>query len=99
MADPSNPILTRRQFLNQFPEFKDTDSGLVQSKIDDAHRRVDEVVWGGKASMGIAWLAAHLIAMTPIGVNARIGKDKDDTLYRKVFKSMQLEVTSGYRVL
>lgn len=100
MADPSTPLVTVPQFVRRFPEFRDTDEVLVQSKINEAHWRVDETVWGDdKAPTGIAWLAAHMIAMTPMGEKARIGKDKDSTLYYTEFRRMMREVTSGFRVI
>ena len=100
MADPATPLITLRQFVRRFPEFRSTDQGVVQARINEAHPRVDEAVWGDdKAATGIAWLAAHMIATSPVGEQARIADMDGSTRYLKEFKRMMLEVTSGFRVI
>jgi hypothetical protein len=93
-------LLTVRTFQRRFPEFRDTDVGIIQARIDEAHVRVDESVWGDdRAATAIAWLAAHMIATSPVGEQARIADEDGKTRYLKEFNRMKYEVTSGFRVI
>jgi|GEM_PF-903705 len=66
MAVTPASLRTRR------PEFTPTDDAVVQAAIDDAVTEVDERVFGEKADQAVSLLAAHKLAVSPFGQQARI---------------------------
>lgn len=57
-------------FKTTFPEFASADDGLVSAKLAEALRSIDVDIWGDLAVDGQAYLAAHLLAMSPFGIQA-----------------------------
>ena len=53
-------------------EFTATPDAVVQAAIDDASTEVDPRVFGEKADQAITLLAAHKLAMSPYGQQARL---------------------------
>ena len=91
--------MTLRQFVRRFPEFRDSDPTLIQSKLDDAAEQIEDDVWGGKANQGQAYLAAHLLAINPMGEVMRLEKDSDKTVYLLNYKKLLRQVAYGFRVI
>lgn len=97
MAAPT--VLTARQFVQRFPEFRETDKVLIELCLIEAEDQVGAVVWGSRREIGVRYLAAHLIASGPTGEKARLAKDWDATVYMKHFRRAQLAACSGFRVV
>lgn len=68
MAITVTPITLRAQR----PEFAPTADAVVQAAIDDAVTEVDERVFGEKANQAVSLLAAHKLAISPHGRQARL---------------------------
>lgn len=90
--------MTAEKFLTQFPEFKGVELDLVQAHLDAAALEIDVDIWGLKADQGQAYLAAHKMALSPYGQNARLSTDDGRTTYFTHYKALRLQVTSGFRV-
>jgi len=86
------------QFQIQFPEFASTDVALVQSMLDAATLEIDVSVWRAKADQGQAYLAAHKLATSPFGQNARLVAKDGTTTYWTTYVKLQGQVASGFRV-
>lgn len=93
-------------FIGAFPEFRRVEKGLVDAKLAEARLQVDASVWGSKADLGVSYLAAHLIALSPFGQHARLvpptaKATREDVLttYERQFEAMKRQVTSGFRVV
>ena len=92
-------------FLERFPEFSKTNvsnPSLVQDMLDDAALVIDPSTWGPLAGQGHGYLAAHMLALSPFGQQARLvldGKAGDSTTYQKHYERLMRLVGSGYRVL
>lgn len=72
------------QFLVEFPEFGPTNTqrpGLIEAKLEHASRFVSARLWGTRYDRGVYLKAAHLLAMTPYGENARLHKTSPETVY------------------
>jgi len=77
-------------FKVKFPEFGKADVGLIQSALDSASTQIDTTVWGAKADEGLAYLAAHTLALSPMGQNAKlVAKDGETTTYITHYKRLQ----------
>ena len=85
-------------FVADFPEFEPAGRQLVESKLADARLRVDAAVWEAKTDLGVKYLAAHLLALSPFGQQARLVAKDGSTTYGKHHKQMVHEVTAGFRV-
>jgi hypothetical protein len=95
-------------FLARFPEFKpggntqqQTDAAaVIVTELTRAAGHVNSAVWGDQADDGVAYLAAHRIAIRPGGFFARIPVGKDGTTtYGKEFDRMRSMLLVGDRVI
>ena len=93
-------------FRTGFPEFNGVTDGMVQMWLNAAQLRIDQGIWGAfgtspnltNADFGHGYLAAHLLATSPFGQNARmVAKEGSTTYWQNYVKYMRL-VSSGYRV-
>jgi hypothetical protein len=85
-------------FVADFPEFEPAGRTLVDSKIADARLRIDASVWDLKTDLGVKYLAAHLLALSPFGQQARLVAKDGSTTYGRMHATMVREVTAGFRV-
>ena len=78
-------------FVAKFPEFSevgDLAPASITSAISTARSFVSQSLWGDRYEDGVLYKAAHLLAMTPMGENARLEKSSPETTYGLVFKDM-----------
>jgi hypothetical protein len=72
-------------FVAFFPEFKrdgDTDhTARIQSCLGYATQRTPATKWGDLQDQGVLYLAAHLMAISPSGINAKLGSVKGQSTY------------------
>lgn len=93
-------------FVEAFPEFREAPKTLVDAKLAEARLQVDPVVWRGKTDLGVSYLAAHLVAISPFGQHARlqpasakVTRDEALTTYERHYRALVRSVSSGYRVV
>ncbi len=87
--------LTTEQFLARYPEFAGTGPDLVEAKLAEADLQVDAAVWGDQADIGHGLVAAHLLATSPFGENARMVAKDGTTTYGTRLETMQRRVAKG----
>jgi len=78
-------------FVARYPEFSEVGElapAMVTSAINSAKNFVSQSLWGARYEEGVLCKAAHLLAMTPMGENARLDKSSPETTYGLVFKEM-----------
>lgn len=98
-------------FRVQFPEFNAVSDVLVTTYMGAATLELDTSVWGAlglaggpmtKADQGQMYLAAHKLAISPFGQNAKtLYNNKTGykrTTYGAEFELLQRGVVSGFRV-
>lgn len=85
-------------FLARFPEFTPATTAMVTAALGEAVRNVDESVFGDKTEDACFWKAAHLLAISPFGQQARMVSKEGDTTYGKYFNMLAKSVTPGFRV-
>lgn len=74
--------MTLEEFRIQFPEFSTTPDVQVDAFLAAADLEIDREVWEDKADQGQGYLAAHKLALSPMGNNARmVAKSAADTLH------------------
>lgn len=78
-------------FVARFPEFDqigDDAPGAITSALSTAQGFVSQARWGSRYEDGVMYKAAHLLAMSPMGENARLDKSGRETTYGVVFNEM-----------
>lgn len=95
MTVPRNP----QTFRGLFPEFDTAPDILAQSRLDQAQVQIDTRIWGTRAGEGQAYLAAHLLAISPGGQFARMVSQKGDTTFNARYREL-VTIVAGlvYRV-
>lgn len=86
-------------FLIKFPEFKLATLELIQAHLDDALLQIDATVWGDKVELGQGYLAAHTLALSPFGQQARIQNKDGVTTYWKNYRRLLMQVAPRGMVL
>ena len=76
------------QFKNQYPEFKTCQDPFLQSFLDAAATMISEAVVGTRYDTLHGLKAAHLIALSPAGVNARLVAKDGTTTYGNMFREV-----------
>lgn len=71
---------------------------MVDEAIAEATRNVDEAVFDAKTDDAIKWKAAHLLAISPFGQQARLVSKDGSTTYEKRFLALARSMTPGFRV-
>lgn len=86
-------------FREHFPEFEPATPEMVRSAIAKAVTRVDPAVFRDKTDEGVELKAAHILASTQFGKQARLISKEGRTVYGIQFKELVQEVAAGYRVV
>jgi hypothetical protein len=91
MAALSFPV-SLATFRGLFPEFATAPDALAQSRLDQAAVQVDPAVWGARAGEGQVYLSAHLLAIAPGGIFARLQSEKGQSTYGTYYDRMVIQV-------
>ena len=90
--------MRRDVFLIRFPEFKGVGASYIDAHIAAAANEIDPVIWRTKTDEGVIYLAAHKMASSPYGEQARLITAEGGTTYFLEFKRLVRLVSSGFRV-
>lgn len=89
---------TRRDFVEQFPEFEEVDGRLLDRTLAAALLEIDADVWDTLADQGQMYLAAHKLALSPMGNAAKmVAGDGQTTTYLTHYFSLVRKVACGIR--
>jgi hypothetical protein len=69
--------VTADQIKAEFPEFANTDSALIDYRIEDAMRLVDASAFGDMTDQAVKYLACHMVALMPHGEPARLVESQE----------------------
>lgn len=92
-------VVSVRKFKARFPEFRETDPEVVTAKLEDAQQFVAADVWGDRQAQGIQYQAAHLLAMAPLGEQAKLKKENRGTIYGDQFEQLKRIVANRPTVI
>lgn len=90
--------MTAAEFKALFPEFNNAPDALVESRIAWATSRTPADIWGDDQDQGIAWYAAHFLALLPAAKDMRKGEKPGESMYLRERQRMNAIVSSGFRV-
>jgi hypothetical protein len=84
--------VTATTFKAAFPEFAvDSDvDALIVEKLAEAEGMVDRALFqlAKNADSAVSYCAAHHLAISPAGINARLSKGDGKTLYWETYKRL-----------
>ncbi len=81
--------MTKEAFLDAYPEFVVADSqepALVPAKLAEAEKNVSDI-WGDKRDDIVGLTAAHLLAISPFGRNAKLSSEKGTSTWGDQLKA------------
>jgi hypothetical protein len=87
------------EFRKRFPEFAGVDDVLIATHMGDAALSVSAGVWGVKQDVGIYYLTAHRLALSPFGRAAKLVGEDGKTTYGAHLEELKRQVSVGYRSL
>ncbi|KKN75983.1 hypothetical protein LCGC14_0375400 [marine sediment metagenome] len=91
--------VTVETFIESFPEFRSASVDVIKAKLAEAVLQVDAKVWEGKTDLGVKYTAAHLLALSPFGRQAKLVSKDGSTTYEQHRDDLMLQVSSGFRVI
>lgn len=83
----------------EFPEFDELTDPEIDPKIADAALCVNSETWGDRADIGVKYMTAHLLAISPLGEQAKLVAKTGQTTYLMTFEKYKRSVASGCRVI
>lgn len=87
-----------QSFKQTFEEFRSTDDAAVSAKLALAKLQINAAVWGAKTDLGVLYLTAHLVSLSPAGQNAKLKPTENaKTIYGEQYKQYKRQVTYGLR--
>jgi hypothetical protein len=89
------------RFLKRFPEFdeKGIDTRLIEMAIAEAERGMNKKWWGELFEQGSYFLAAHKLAISPMGENCRLDGTEEKTIYQLEYERLCKNAFIGAHVL
>lgn len=90
-------MIATSDFLARFPEFEGTPVTLIEQCISEAYLELDPSVWNAALDTGAKYLAAHKIALSPFGIQAKLVSKMGDTTYNQHFQQLVKKVAFGFR--
>ena len=90
--------MTLTEFKIQFPEFKSVPDPMLNAHIAAASLECSPEVWGTLLDQGIAYLAAHKLALSPYGNSAKLSNASGGSTYFTHYSDLVRKVAQGYRV-
>lgn len=87
--------VSAEQLRAEFPEFANTDLGLLNGKIADATAMLSASAFGDQHDQAVKYMAAHLVALSPGGEFARLDPSKEEDGARTLYERQYLAVQKG----
>lgn len=90
--------MTVSQLLLEQPEFAGNPEPYMQAHLDSAAAELDAEVWGDKFDQGVKFWACHKMALSPMGLAAKLIDSKGNSTYLVHWTMLAASVSSGFRV-
>ncbi len=87
--------MTAQRMRAEIPDFRNTDTAVIEAALADARLEVNSTVWGNRTDMGVKYKAAEIITDGSMGEQARLKKNEKVNIWTIRFNSLQRQVTMG----
>lgn len=84
-------------FLVRFPEFAESDTDLIDAKLAEALGALSSTILGDRFDEAQGYLTAHLLALSPYGMQARLqaAVPTGETTYWQRYAQIAMEAGAG----
>lgn len=86
-------------FTTRFPEFKDTDANLIEMALSEARSEINPKYFSDTFVVAVHYLAAHKLAISPMGENCRLEASEQKTIYQLEFERLCKSAYIGAQVI
>lgn len=86
---------TAASFKARWPEFEPVADDTVTGALAEAGRRNDARVFGDRTDDAVGLYAAHLLAISPGGQQARLKSDSANTTYNREWERLAAACAGG----
>lgn len=86
---------TAASFKRHYQEFERIPDDVVLSRLADAATQCDPRVFAARLDEAVGLLAAHKLALSPFGQQARLKSDAGDTVYRQEWLRITRQSAGG----
>ena len=83
------------QLRSEFPEFANTNSGLLAGKIADATAMLSAAAFGELHDQAVKYMAVHLVALSPGGEFARLDPNEEADGARTLYERHYMAIARG----
>lgn len=87
--------VTVQQLRDEFPEFVNTNQGLVAGKIADATAMLNASAFGEMHDQAVKYMAAHLVALSPNGEFGRLDANEEEDGARTLYERQYMAIARG----
>jgi hypothetical protein len=92
-------MATLSDLVELLPEFTDAVNSrpaMVQGHLDAAAPEVSAEVWGASYTLAVCLKAAHSLALSPFGTQARLEGTVSETVYSARFENMRKRLPTRF---
>jgi len=91
--------MTSQKFKERFLEFEDTDEKLIRMALAEAQSEMNPEFWGEFFDVASFYLAAHKIAISPMGEPSRLEGVSEKNIYQLEYERLCRSAFLGARVI
>jgi hypothetical protein len=93
--------MSLERFLKRFPEFNQqgVEPDLIEMTIAEAQSEMNKKYWGELFEQGSHFLAAHKLAISPMGEACRLEVSQEKTIYQLEYERLCKKAFIGGYVL
>ena len=97
MSPMKNLLLDK--FVKRFLEFADTEEHLIQMALYESQNEVSKEAFGSMHETAVFYLAAHKLAISPMGEPSRLDGVEEKDVYRLEYERLCRSAFLGARVI
>lgn len=91
--------MSLKNFVQRFPEFQDTEAKLVEFALSEAYSEMNRHYWGEIFDVASLYLAAHKLAISPMGEPSRLAGVQEKNVYQVEYERLCRSAFLGARVI
>ena len=88
-----------KNFLKRFPEFENTEAKLIEMALAESEEEMSSSYWGALFETASYYLAAHKLAISPMGESCRLQTQSEKTIYQLEYERLRKSSFIGAHVI
>ncbi|MGH7250200.1 MAG: DUF4054 domain-containing protein [Minisyncoccia bacterium] len=91
--------MRHQNFTTRFPEFENTDPSLIEMALGEARNEINPKYFGDTFELVVQYLAAHKLAISPMGEPCRLAASPEKTTYQLEYERLCKSAYLGAQVI